>query len=194
MGATNQTTYYNLSQFIATDKPAWLQDYNGDMAKIDAGIKGALTAAESAQSTATGASTDITQLASDVTALQTTVSGHTSDIGDLAGDVNTIESLIGNGTPTTTDQTIIGAINEINSNLNNVPKLKSASVRVTAASGVAPSSIPVSVNMLFAISDTNGRFVSGIFKTGGGTWDFYICNTSNSGVNETVDVTYYYLE
>lgn len=124
MGATNSTTYYNLSQFVATDKPAWLQDYNGDMTKIDAGIKGALTAAQSAQSTADSANTDITQLASDVSSLQTTVAGHTSDIGDLSGDVNTIESLIGNGTPTTTDQTIIGAINELHTGLSSVAKIK----------------------------------------------------------------------
>lgn len=117
MGATNETTYYHLSQFVASDKPAWLQDYNGDMTKIDTGIKGALTAAQNAQTTADNASGSVTGLASDVTALQTTVAGHTADIGDIGGDVNTIESLIGNGTPTTTDQTIIGAINEINAKI-----------------------------------------------------------------------------
>lgn len=111
MGATNSTLHYQLSQFISTDKPAWLQDYNGDMQKIDTGINGALTAAESAQNSADSASSGVSTLSDSVSALATTVSGHTSDITDLAGDVNTIESLIGNGTPTAGDHTLIGAIN-----------------------------------------------------------------------------------
>ena len=48
MSSTNKTTNYELSQFLGTDKPAWLSDYNSDMGKIDAGIY-------TAQSTATGA-------------------------------------------------------------------------------------------------------------------------------------------
>lgn len=48
MSSTNKTTNYELSQFLGTDKPAWLNDYNADMNKIDAGI-------HTAQTTATGA-------------------------------------------------------------------------------------------------------------------------------------------
>lgn len=111
MGATNSTLHYQLSQFVSTDKPAWLQDYNGDMQKIDTGINGALVAAESAQNSADAANTGVGTVSDAVTALQTTVAGHTSDITDLVGDVNTIEALIGNGTPTAGDHTLIGAIN-----------------------------------------------------------------------------------
>lgn len=39
MTATNHTKNYNLSQFAGTDRPTWLGDYNGDMAKIDAQLK-----------------------------------------------------------------------------------------------------------------------------------------------------------
>lgn len=39
MTATNHTKNYNLSQFAGTDRPTWLVDYNGDMAKIDAQMK-----------------------------------------------------------------------------------------------------------------------------------------------------------
>lgn len=39
MTATNHTANYNLSQFTGTDRPTWLGDYNGDMAKIDAQLK-----------------------------------------------------------------------------------------------------------------------------------------------------------
>lgn len=114
MGATNSTTNYSLSQFIATDKPAWLQDYNGDMLKIDTAIKNAATAASTAQNTASTALTASGTNASDITSLQTTVSGLNTTVTNIQLAINTIQSLIGNGTPTTTDQTIIGAINELN--------------------------------------------------------------------------------
>ena len=39
MTATNHTENYNLSQFAGTDRPTWLGDYNGDMARIDAQLK-----------------------------------------------------------------------------------------------------------------------------------------------------------
>ena len=107
MGHTNQTANYNLPQFVGTDKPSWLGDINDAFAAIDT----AIAAAASEASTADGKAD----------ALGTTVSGHTTQIGTLQNTVttqgntlNTVTSLIGNGTPTTTDQTIIGAINELN--------------------------------------------------------------------------------
>ncbi len=39
MTATNHTENYNLSQFVGTDRPTWLGDYNSDMEKIDAQLK-----------------------------------------------------------------------------------------------------------------------------------------------------------
>ena len=143
MGATNSTLHYQLSQFISTDKPAWLQDYNGDMQKIDTGINGALTAAESAQTSADSASSGVSTLNDAVSALSTTVSGHTSDITDLSGDVNTIESLIGNGTPTAGDHTIIGAIN---TNTNSITQLNSTVNSATYLDTIS-SSTATSINI-----------------------------------------------
>lgn len=59
MSSTNKTTNYNLSQFIGTDKPAWLADYNADMSKIDAGIAAAQAAAAGADGKATANTTAI---------------------------------------------------------------------------------------------------------------------------------------
>lgn len=39
MTATNKTTNYELSQFVGTDRPTWLGDYNSDMSKIDKQLK-----------------------------------------------------------------------------------------------------------------------------------------------------------
>lgn len=39
MSSTNKTANYELSQFIGSDKPAWLADYDSDMSKIDTQMK-----------------------------------------------------------------------------------------------------------------------------------------------------------
>ena len=38
MASTNKTQYYNLSQYLGSDKPTYLGDYNTDMQNIDRGI------------------------------------------------------------------------------------------------------------------------------------------------------------
>ncbi|MBQ9160884.1 MAG: hypothetical protein IJ122_06140 [Methanobrevibacter sp.] len=38
MAHTNQTANYNLPEFVATDKPAWLVDFNDAMDAIDSAI------------------------------------------------------------------------------------------------------------------------------------------------------------
>lgn len=120
MSATNHTTYYNLSQFLGTDKPAWLVDYNGDMAKIDSAIKGVADDISGVGTTASNADSKADTNAQNIAQLDTQIngaSGMATDIVALQGNLNTINSLIGNGTPTTTDKTIIGAINEINAKI-----------------------------------------------------------------------------
>ncbi len=122
MGATNTTANYSLSQFIGTDKPAWLQDYNGDMLKIDTGINAAKVAADGAQNAASAAQNDATTANNAITnTINPAISSLNTTVGNQGGAINTINSLIGNGTPTTTDQTIIGAINEINAHVNDLP-------------------------------------------------------------------------
>lgn len=82
MSSTNKTTYYELSQYIGTDKPTYLGDYNSDMSKIDAGIHGADDKATTATQNAGSAIARVgvvektveTQTQS-ITTLQTTVSG-----------------------------------------------------------------------------------------------------------------------
>lgn len=39
MASTDKTENYDLSQFVGTDRPTWLGDYNSDMEKIDAQLK-----------------------------------------------------------------------------------------------------------------------------------------------------------
>lgn len=120
MSATNHTTTIELSQYISTDKPTYLTDYNGDMLKIDNAIaadRDSISTAQNKANTADGKA-DANKLSIDT--LNAQINGDPTDPSDtgLAGDVNdnssdieTMQSLIGNGTPTTSNQTIIGAIN-----------------------------------------------------------------------------------
>ena len=82
MSSTNKTTNYELSQFIGSDKPAWLTDYNGDMGKIDAGIN-------NAQSTATGADSKAT---TNATAIGTLASLNTDVKTDLVSAINEVNT------------------------------------------------------------------------------------------------------
>ena len=115
MSATNTTTHYQFPSFIGTDKPSWLVDWNGAMAAIDAAIYQAQTDATAAMTKATTNEGNITSLSGTVTELSTSLSTVSGSLTTLIGTVNTITSLIGNGEPTTTDKTLIGAINELNS-------------------------------------------------------------------------------
>ena len=113
MAHTNETTFLGLPVYGADDKGTWLGDVNGTNAKIDtfaATISGSVdsldTIANAAKDSADASAEAVSGMSGDVTALQ--------------GSVNTINSLIGNGTPTTTDKTIIGAINELKSDIDNI--------------------------------------------------------------------------
>lgn len=117
MSATNSTANINLPLFIGTDKPAWLTDWNGAMNAID-------TAIANLQTAESGTATSLAALAQSLEALSGTVGQHTTALQTLTtavsgntGSINTINSLIGNGQPTTTDKTLIGAINEINAKI-----------------------------------------------------------------------------
>lgn len=85
MSSTNKTTYYKLSQYIGTDKPTFLGDYNADMSKIDAGIHGVQETATTANQTAGSAET-IAQ-----TALENTKTNAT-DIKNLQSNVADINA------------------------------------------------------------------------------------------------------
>ena len=113
MSATNATANYELPVFLATDKPAWLTDWNGAMNAIDTAIHTAQSTADGAQTTASTATTDIATINSSLTTITSNIQSLTTTVNGNTGSINTINSLIGNGQPTTEDKTIIGAINEI---------------------------------------------------------------------------------
>lgn len=122
MSATNHTVTIGLSQYVSTDKPTYLVDYNGDMLAIDNAIaidRGNITDAKNTATTADGKA-DANKTSIDSLNVQIngdpedpTDVGIAGDLNAVEGTVNTVTSLIGNGSPTTSDQTIIGAINNL---------------------------------------------------------------------------------
>lgn len=140
------TTNYNLTIFEQNDVPSWLSDWNSNMTDIDTAIAAAKVAADGAQSTASGAQNASEQNASAIESLSTTVTQQGGTLTNLAGAVNTINSLIGNGTPTTTDQTIIGAINEINA----AYKVAANIVFTPGASGMQSTNVEDAIKEAYA--------------------------------------------
>lgn len=85
MSSTNKTTNYELSQFVGSDKPAWLADYNNDMSKIDTGMKGNADAASVADGKAVTNATNIGNLANLNTSAKTDLVSAVNEVYTTAG-------------------------------------------------------------------------------------------------------------
>lgn len=101
MAHTNSTANYELSQFLGTDKPAWLVDYNGDMQKIDTALKNNADAASAN-------SEDIQDLQDAIGA-----EGLTGRITNIENDIGDIKTEIGVVPLPTTAQSLTGAVAEL---------------------------------------------------------------------------------
>lgn len=93
MSSTNKTTNYELSQFLGSDKPAWLTDYNSDMSKIDTGVHNAQSTATSADGKATANATAIGTLSNLTTDVKTDV---VSAINEVDGHADTAQNTANN--------------------------------------------------------------------------------------------------
>lgn len=112
MSSTNKTTYYDLSQYIGTDKPTYLGDYNSDMTKID-------TAIHSAEDKATTATQNAGSAIARVGEVEKTVKSQTTAITDLQTDVTGLKERVktAQDTATTASQNATGAQNTADSAL-----------------------------------------------------------------------------
>lgn len=126
MSSTNKTTNYDLSQFVGSDKPAWLADYNQDMSKIDTAMKAN---------------------ADGVTAATGKADTNTSNIGDLTY------------LSTTAKNTIVAAINEVDSNADTAQNTASTALTNTAAntSQIQALSTYLDINSFNSLTVTASR-------------------------------------
>ena len=99
---TNATTNYELPQFVGTDKPTWLGDFNEAMADIDAGMH------ENAS--------DIASMESDVASATAAASQASQDVTTLTGTVNSLSSTVSSvqTTANNASQTASSALNTAN--------------------------------------------------------------------------------
>ena len=92
---TNHTSNYELSQFVGTDKPTFLGDYNGDMLKIDTAIAGVgvtATAADTKADSAITAAGNAASTASDAATLANTANTNANSALATAGNAATAAS------------------------------------------------------------------------------------------------------
>lgn len=106
MSHTNETLNYKLPQFVDTDQPTWLGDFNGAMQSLDTAVHDADTKADKAgkdfatlNHTVETHTTRIEQLETDTGNLTTTVSGleektadHAASIAELHEGLDSLEN------------------------------------------------------------------------------------------------------
>lgn len=95
MSYTNHTTNYNLPQYIGTDKPTYLGDFNTAMGAIDTQMKANADAATAAGSTATSASNAIGSLANLTTSDKTSVVNAINEVQSTASTASAAAATAG---------------------------------------------------------------------------------------------------
>lgn len=112
MSSTNKTAELQLSQFIGTDIPSILTDYNGDMQKIDAGVREVKQATAGAIGDLSSVTARVTNAEQDISGLNTTVQGITTRIVSAESNIDTLTSdVTAQGTRLTNAENNIADIN-----------------------------------------------------------------------------------
>lgn len=115
MSSTNKTTNYALSQYIGTDKPTYLGDYNGDMLKIDTQLKANADSASNAASAAGAAQAVAEKASQSVQSLNDSVTANSADIASLKTKNAQQDSSIQNASNAASS-----ALNKANQNEHNI--------------------------------------------------------------------------
>lgn len=200
MSYTNKTPNYELPQYIGTDKPTYLEDMNGAYSTIDTTMKSNAQAAAAAQSTADTNTTAISTLDTQVNGsggIAARVSAVETQATNTAGAVNTINSLIGDGTPTTTAQTIIPAINELDADLNGAggTAAKVTALETKVGTAVLTTTAP---DLCGAVNELNAKVGGGsVYVTADGVKTnsqlldelYALVDASKVSLNSTLNIT-----
>lgn len=149
MASTNKTSNYELSQFLGTDKPAWLSDYNTDMSKIDTQMKANADAASAADGAASSANTSIGTLSNLTTDAKTSVVAAVNEVDSHADSAQSTASSALSGA--TAANTAIAALQSYLS-LNNATSYSSNNFTIVSGGG----SIDTSSDNLTVVRNTDG--------------------------------------
>ena len=118
MSSTNKTPNYKLSQYIGTDKPTYLGDYNGDMLKIDNQLKKNADSASNAASAASAAQAVAEKASQSVQSLNDSVTANSADIASLKTKNAQQDSSIQNASNKASS-----ALNKANQNEHNITEI-----------------------------------------------------------------------
>lgn len=165
MASTNKTTNLQLSQFITTDKPSWLSDYNADMLKIDTGYGTAIQDAASAVSGAASASAA-------AQAAQTTANSAEKRSTNNAASISTIKAAL------TASLVTASPINGGTSSLN----IAYSPLFVNCKGTIQFSALPTDTTVVSSAT----RF--GLWSTPGNIFNLQTSNLSNDTGKFTVGV------
>ena len=151
MASTNKTTHYELSQYIGTDKPTYLTDYNQDMAKIDAGIYASQGKAD-VNATSIGDLTDLqttakSDLVSAINEVDTTATNNATHIGNI------------NNLETVSKTNVVSAINEVNTNQTSA---SSSIGDLLDLDTTAKSDLVSAINEVDGNTDTNASHIGNL--------------------------------
>ena len=120
MASTNKTNNFNLSQFIETDKPTFLGDYNTDMNKIDDAMKVNKLASENNNNSIGNLQeldtqnklnlvNAINEVSSSLTNIDAKVESLNNNVTDLINDATNAEWLVNDLTFNNSDYTLLNA-------------------------------------------------------------------------------------
>ena len=160
VNASNGTDNYGLPIFIATDKPAWLLDWNGAMVAIDSLLKQidnkssiSETELDALKVQLESANTAISGLQESTNSLTTNVAGLTTDVTQAMKDVDTMQETVVQLTESV--KTLETKVNE------NKTKLTKMTEDILVNDGA---------RMHIPLTETGGRWISidGLDSTGGG--------------------------
>lgn len=159
MSSTNKTPNYNLSQYIGTDKPTYLGDYNGDMLKIDTQLKANADSASNATAAAGTAQAVAEQASQSVQSLNDSVTANSADIASLKTKNAQQDSSIQNASNTASS-----ALNKANQNEHNITEINTrnqwmqgTNIHNTGLPNYSKGSWNCSYNRLSGLLNINGQ-------------------------------------
>ena len=143
MASTNKTTYFNLSQYIGTDKPTYLGDYNVDMLAIDTTLHGIKTTADTCALNLG----DINNLN---TTNKTNIVAALNEVNSLALGIGTLANL-----NTTDKASVVNAINEVNNKANTIGLLTNLSTTEKSSIVGSINEVNGKIGNLSSLNTTN---------------------------------------
>ena len=155
MASTNKTTNYNLSQYVGSDKPTYLGDYNSDMLKIDTAMKTNADNITSVGATATTASENASTALSNANTAQSTANTANTNAGTAQSTANSALAKA-----TTNEASINEILAELNLNSVETINLNDITVTPAAASsavGMVSGSFSVAKNSAGTLAKIYGR-------------------------------------